>query len=178
MGAEDMRRLDPLVDTWVLWRHGYFSRPEHIDYIEDALRRGKQVWHYTCDGSARSRIYPSYRLHPWFGYRHGLTGNQFFIFQEMTGGYGPADFKCAASAGIAYKSFESTMPSLRYMSMRRGAEDLKYLEKLREVAGDVPEVARFLAEAPVAVVDAEGHDTTAADRMRERAAELIMKYKE
>ena len=123
-------------------------------------------------------IYETYRLHPWFGWRHSLTGNQFFIFQEMFGGYGPADFKKAASSGIAYKSFASTMPSLRYMSMRQGVEDLKYLAKLRKVAGNVPEVKAFLADAPIRVLETERHVKSTADAMRERAAELILKYGE
>ena len=94
----------------------------------------------------------------------------------MTGGFGPSDFKTAASSGIAYRSFESTMPSLRYMSMRRGVEDVKYLARLKEVAGGEPEVKAFLASAPERVVERERHDRTAPDRMREEAARLILKY--
>lgn len=176
MGADDMKRLDPYVDGWVLYSHGYFRRPDHRAYVADALARGKTVWHYTCGESGRMPIYETYRLHPWFGARHNLTGNQFYIFQAMTGGYGPADFKTAASSGIAYRSFESTMPSLRYMSMRRGVEDLKYLDLLENVAGDRPEVKKFLAEAPVKVVETERHDKTTPDRLREQAAELILQY--
>ena len=176
MSADDMRKLDPYIDGWVLWSSGYFSRKEHLDYVADALRRGKTVWHYTCSTSGRTPIYETYRLHPWFGWRHNLTGNQFFIFQGMTGGFGPSDFKTAASSGIAYRSFESTMPSLRYMSMRRGVEDVKYLLKLKEVAGDVPEVKAFLADAPYRVVERERHDRTVPDKVREEAARLILKY--
>jgi hypothetical protein len=177
MPAENMAKIDPFIDGWVLWRHGYFSRSEHLEYVADALKRGKQIWHYTCSTSGRAPIFDTYRLHPWFAWRHNLTGNQFFIFQGMTGGFGPSDFKTAASSGIAYRSFESTMPSLRYMSMRRGVEDVKYLAKLKEVAGDEPEVKEFLASAPERVVERERHDRTAPDRVREEAANLILKYK-
>ena len=176
MSAADMRRLDSYIDGWILWSAGYFSRQEHLDYVKDALARGKTVWHYTCSTSGRAPIYGTYRLHPWFGWHHGLTGNQFFIFQEMTGGFGPADFKCAMSAGIAYRSFDSTMPGLRYMSMRRGVEDVKYLAKLKAVAGGDPEVEAFLSKAPEAVVVRERHDRTTPDRMREEAARLILKH--
>ena len=176
LGADDMKKLDPYVDGWILYSHGYFGRPDHRAYVADALARGKTVWHYTCGESGRMPIYETYRLHPWFGARHNLTGNQFFVFQTMTGGYGPADFKTAASSGIAYRSFESTMPSLRYMSMRRGVEDLKYLDLLEKVAGDRPKVKKFLAEAPVKVVETERHDKTTPDRLREQAAEMILTY--
>lgn len=176
MSAEDMRRLDPYIDGWILWSHGYFSRKEHLDYVSDALERGKTVSHYTCDDSGRTPIYDTYRLHPWFGWRHSLSANHFFIFQAMMGGYGPVDFKNAASSGIAYRSFDSTMPSLRYMSMRRGVEDLKYLAKLQKVAGDVPEVKAFLADAPIRVLETERHIKSTADAMREKVAGLILKY--
>ena len=176
MSADDMRRLDPYINGWVLWSHGYFSRPEHLAYVKESLATGKTVWHYTCGTSARMPIYETYRLHPWFGWRHGLSGNQFFIFQEQEGGFGLVDFKKAAASGIAYRSFDSTMPSLRYMSMRRGVEDLKYLAKLHEVAGEKPEVVSFLSDAAVRVVETERHDKTTPDRMREKAAELILKY--
>lgn len=176
MSAPEMRTLDPVIDGWILWRHGYFSRPEHLAYVAEALAAGKRVWHYTCNTSGRTPIYETYRLHDWFGWRHGLSGNQFYIFQEQTGGYGPADFKVAMSSGIVYKSFETTMPSLRYMSMRRGEEDIKYLDLLQKTAGDKPDVKKFLAEAPVRVVETERHDPTTSDRMREQAAELILKY--
>ena len=105
-----------------------------------------------------------------------IVTTNLMIFQEMTGGYGLADFKCAMAAGFAYRSFDSTMPGLRYMSMRRGMTDIKYLARLKEVAGEVPEVKAFLADAPVAVVSRERHDKTTPDRMREEAARLLLKY--
>ena len=176
LSAAQMRELAPYVDAWVLWSHGYFAREEHLAFVKETLAAGKEVWHYTCSTSGRAPIYETYRLHPWFGWRHGLTGNQFYIFQEMTGGYGLADFKCAMSAGFAYRSFDSTMPGLRYMSMRRGMTDIKYLARLKEVAGEVPEVKAFLADAPVAVVSRERHDKTTPDRMREEAVRLLLKY--
>ena len=171
-----MKKLDPYIDDWVLWDGGYFAREEHLAYISDALARGKTVWHYTCSTSGRAPIYETYRLHPWFGWRHNLTGNQFFIFQGMTGGFGPSDFKTAASSGIAYRSFESTMPSLRYMSMRRGVEDIKYLLKLEEVAGDFEGVEKTFAiqagrEIRIMVKPEQVND----DRMALVAREIVKK---
>ena len=172
---DQMRKLDPYVDGWVLWTPD-FGREGHCEFMAEAMAAGRKIWHYTCNTSGRVPIYETYRLHPWFGYRYKLTGNQFYFFQEQTGGYGPADFKTAMSSGIVYRSFESTMPGLRYMSMRRGVEDLKYLEKLRAVAGNRPEVRKFLEDAPVRVTGTERHDKTTADRMREQAADLILRY--
>lgn len=173
---EMVRRMDPFVDSWVMWSFGYFGKEDGRRFKDEALAAGKEIWHYTCSESGRAPIYPTYHMHPWFGYCHGLTGNQFFIFQNQSGGSGSSDFKVAMTSGIAYRSFETTMPSLRYMSMRRGVEDVKYLAKLKAIAGDLPEVKKFLEQAPKKVVEKERHDPTCADRMRERAIELILKY--
>ena len=75
-----------------------------------------------------------------------------------------------------YRSFDDFIPSVRYMSFRRGIYDVKYISRLRAVAGDRPEVKTFLEAAAKRVVVTEKHDRTAADRVREEAAELILKY--
>lgn len=67
------------------------------------------------------------------------------------------------------------MPSIRYMAMRQGMTDVKYLAKLREVAGNSPDAQKFLAGAPKRVVIDFGHDPSMPDKVREEAAELILK---
>ena len=62
------------------------------------------------------------------------------------------------------------------MNLRQGVQDVKYLDKLREVAGSQPEVAAFLKSAPERVMVVDMHDRTAPDRMREEAARLLLKY--
>ena len=54
------------------------------------------------------------------------------------------------------------------MSMRRGVEDLKYLARLKKVAGGVPEVKAFLADAPIRVLETDRHVKSTADAMREK----------
>ena len=174
--VERMRELFDLVDSWTLWSSGNFSGKERIQFVRDARTAGKDVWHYTCSESARNSAYGWYRLHPWYGLRHDLTGNQFFLFQNPYGGYGSTDFKSGAGAGIVYSSFGSVMPSLRYMAMRTGVTDLKYLDALRALAGNQPEVKDFLAKAAIRVVETERHDRTAADRVRNEAIRLLLKH--
>ena len=176
MKAEDMRKLDPITDSWVLWSYGYFSRDEHLAYVRDALGRGKHVWHYVCNTSPRMPIFEGYRRHAWFGEYHRLTGNQFFILHDAEGGVGERDWKAPTNGGFVYRSFDEFIPSVRYMSFRRGIYDVKYLAKLKTVAGNRPEVKTFLETAAKRVVVTEKHDRTAADRVREEAAKLILKY--
>lgn len=176
MSAEDMRKLDPITDSWILWSYGYFTRDEHLAYVREALGRGKRIWHYTCSTSPRAPIFETYRRHAWFGELHRLTGNQFFILHDAQGGIGERDWKAPTEGGFIYCSFDEFIPSVRYMSFRRGIYDVKYLAKLKAVAGDVPEVKKFLATAAKRVVVTERHDQTVADRVREEAAELILRY--
>lgn len=174
--AEQMRGVFDQVDSWILWSTGCFEGADRRAFVRDALAAGKAVWHYTCTESSRNPVYGWYRLHPWYGLRHGLTGNQFYWFQNAWGGYGTTDFKNRLSSGIVLSSFGSTMPTLRYMAMRKGVTDLRYLDVLRTVAGDREEVRKFLSEVPLRVVETERHDVTAADRVRDEAVRLILKY--
>lgn len=176
MSAEDMRKLDPITDNWILWSDGYFTRDEHLAYIREALGKGKGVWHYLCNTSPRVPIFAGYRRHAWFGEFHHLSGNQFFILHDAEGGVGERDWKAPTNGGFVYRSFDDFIPSVRYMSFRRGIYDVKYMAKLRAVAGDKPEVKKFLETAAKRVVVTEKHDRTAADRVREEAARLILKY--
>ena len=176
LSAEEMRRLDPVTDSWILWTHGYFRREDHLSYIADALRRGKRVWHYQCNTSPRVPIFEGYRQHAWFGEAHRLSGNQFFLLHDAQGGVGERDWKAPTEGGFVYRSFDDFIPSVRYMSFRRGVNDVKYLAKLRAVAGDRPDVQAFLRTAAKRVVETGRLDRTAADRVREEAAALILKW--
>lgn len=165
----------PVMGDWTLYR-GSVDVPDgkaHLAFIAETCSNGGSVWHYTCSTSGRAPIYETYRLHPWFGWAHRLTGNQFFIFQEMTGGFGPYDFKCAMSSGIAYRNFNVTMPSLRYMALRRGVYDVKYLEALAAAKGGDPDVKAFLERAPMEVLQ-NRHDTSTPDRIRDGAIRLLL----
>lgn len=175
MSAADMEKLAPHTDEWVLWSYGYFERPEHRDFIRRALASGKKIRHYTCSTSMRAHLDRNYRKNAWFGEYHKLNGNMMFWFSDCYGGYGASDWKVAMGGGIAYRSFDEFMPSIRYMAMRQGMTDVKYLAKLREVAGNSPDAQKFLADAPKRVVIDFGHDPSMPDKVREEAAELILK---
>ena len=123
----------------------------------------------------RAHLDRNYRKNAWFGEYHKLNGNMMFWFNDCYGGYGASDWKVAMGGGIAYRSFDEFMPSIRYMAMRQGMTDVKYLAKLREVAGNSPDAQKFLAGAPKRVVIDFGHDPSMPDKVREEAAELILK---
>ena len=170
------RKIAGSVDSWVLWDGYYFQQKENLDFNAEQMAKGKRVWHYTCSTSPRTPLYREYRLHAWFGAYHGLSGNQIFWFSDNMGGMGQPDFKVTTFGGLSYRNFDTFIPSIRYMNLRQGVQDIKYLDKLREVAGSQPEVAEFLKAAPRRVMVVDMHDKTAPDRMREEAARLLLKY--
>ena len=66
-------------------------------------------------------------------------------------------------------------PSLRSMAVRQGMTDVKYLAKLRNVGKDSQEAQDFLKTAAKRVVVDFAHDATMPDKVREEAANLILK---
>lgn len=169
-------RVADCTDSWILWDGFYFQQKKNLDFNAAQIARGVGVSHYTCSTSPRTPLYREYRLHAWFGEYHKLSGNHFYWFEDCMGGYGQPDFKVCTAGGLVYRNFGRTIPSIRYMNLRQGVQDVKYLDRLREIAGDRDEVKEFLEKAVQKVMVSDMHDKTTPDRMREKAAELILKY--
>ena len=70
---------------------------------------------------------------------------------------------------------EKAVPSVRYMAVRQGITDVAYLQKLREVGKNSPEAQAFLKNAAKRVLVDHAHDRHMPDKVREEAAELIVK---
>ena len=176
-GIEAMERLEPLVDGWILWDYGYFDRPDYQAFIRRVLAAGKHVSHYTCttrSSMLRSDRYRGYRQRPWLAAANGLTGNDLFWFSDAPGGYGSQDWKVTPWGQIVYRSFDDFIPSVRAMAYREGQTDVRYLAALKRAAKGNAEAAAFLKDAAKKVMYDFAHDRTMADRMRKRAAELIL----
>ena len=130
MSAEQMEKLHPYVDQWILWTHGYFTRPEHLAFIRKAQKEGRQVFHYTCDTNLRSSLDRNYRRNAWFGEYHRLDGNA--LYQGING-LRECIWKTSPEGDVIYHDTQAAVPSMRYMALRQGMTDVKYLAKLREV---------------------------------------------
>ncbi|MCR5840328.1 MAG: hypothetical protein K6G94_11930 [Kiritimatiellae bacterium] len=171
-------KIADFTDSWILWDGFYFQQKENLDFNAEQMAKGRSISHYTCSTSPRTPLYREYRLHAWFGECHKLNGNHFYWFEDRMGGYGEPDFKVCTAGGLVYRNFGRTIPSIRYMNLRQGVQDVKYFDKLREIAGDRKEVKEFLEEAVHKVMVTDMHDHSTPDKMREKAAELILKYAE
>lgn len=168
-------RYAEVTDAFVLCHHGYFTGEDRLGFVARQLAAGKFVSHYTCSESMRASLNGEFRGNAWFGERYGLTGNHLFWFADAYYVPGETDFKVTTRGGIAYRSFDEYMPSLRYMALREGMTDVRYLQKLGEMAGDGPKAKEFLRKASQTVVEALSNDPCVADRQRERIADLCLK---
>lgn len=178
MSAADMEKLAPYTDAWILWSSGYFERPEHLAFVRKNLAQGKKISHYTCSTSMRVHLDRNYRKHAWTAAFYGLSANHMYWFSDCMGGYGASDWKIAMEGGLTYRSFDTFIPSIRYMALREGVTDVKYLAKLREAGKGSPEVEKFLKEALQRVFADFAHDPAMADKVREEAARLILKMQD
>ena len=174
MAPDDMEKLAPLTDHWILWAHGYFSESGHLNFIAKEKKRGVTFAHYTCDTSIRSSLARNYRRNAWFGEYHQLQGNAIFI---GVGSLVNCAWKGSPEGSLLYfaGSDDIAQPSLRSMAVRQGMTDVKYLAKLREAGKDSPEAQDFLKTAAKRVVVDFAHDASMPDRVREEAAALILK---
>lgn len=172
MSAEQMEKLHPYVDCWILWSHGYFGRAEHLAFIRKAQSEGREIGHYTCDTALRSSLDRNYRRNAWFGEYHQLDINA--LYQGITG-QRECVWKRTPEGEILYHGLTSAIPSVRYMAFRQGMTDVKYLAKLREAGKDSPEAQAFLKNAAKRVAVDFAHDPETADKVREEAAALILR---
>ena len=172
MSLENMQTIAPYVDHWILWRSGYFSGKERLDFIKTQQAKGVTFGHYTCYTDVRAPLYKNFRHNAWFGEYHNLDFNDMY---QAVNGLPNTIWKGNGGAALLYNSEEMAVPSIRYMALRQGITDVKYLDKLREVGKDAPEAQAFLKTAAKRVVIDKAYDPAEADKVREEAAQLILK---
>jgi len=177
--VEQMRTFVPYAETWILWRGAYWSEKPYRDFCEELKAAGREVIHYSCDVTLRLPLLQYYRQHAWFAERHGLDGAYMYQLTDHMNGakFGSKDFKSIPYGGLFYRSFGTPLPSLRYMALREGHTDVRFLVALKEknrTAND-PEITAFLESAAVDVIDRHPSDAALPDRLRDKARELLAK---
>ena len=167
-----LQKLRPYVDGWIFWRHGYFYKPEHLKFISELKKDGKKIMHYVCSTSPHTSLHANSRMNAWFGEYHQTdSDNMYRLIEDRAG--------CAwlgPTMGELLVFVEGgAVPTMRYMAVRQGVMDVKYLAKLREVGKNSPEAQAFLKTAAKRVVADFSHDASMPDKVREEAAQLILK---
>lgn len=139
---------------------------------------------YDCETSSTLPLYKYYRLLAWKGSFLGNTGLILFWYMDNPGGYYAAPWKSLSHGALAYDSFGTPVPSIRFECFREGITDIKYLKKLEEVAQRaksanvadalVKEAMELAGSASYVVAEKHSTDADMADRIRNRAIDLIL----
>ncbi|MBO4511442.1 MAG: hypothetical protein J5746_01630 [Victivallales bacterium] len=173
--ADMIKHFDDLLDEQVYhWQLG--RDPAYRPLIhKNAARKGKIVGLYQCSTMIREDLHNYYRLHPWRIV--DAHGNMLDIYQFSNmhwGKCGATDWKSIPSGAIVYRSANHCIPSIRFMMLRRGVDDIRYLDALKPYAKNA-DVANFLKDAPQRVLNAT-QDASMPDQMRDEVIKLLKKY--
>ena len=163
--VKHIRDLIPYTDGWCLWGTQYFESP-YKEIFRDAKRNGAYLAHYMCSTSMRESLARYYRRCPWTAAYYRLDAAYMFWFMDDYGGLGASDWKVATEGGICYRSFDSFIPSIRYMAIREGVTDLKYLSLIKDPA----RVRAYLERIYVT----NAHDPKEPDRVRQEIIKEVL----
>ena len=165
-------------DLWAL-TGDLCERPGTVDRLRSVKAKyGSKLLHYRCSTSIREPLSGYYRRHCWRGEQMGLDGDMMYRFSRHANGtYGELGFKVVPYGEIVYSAGERMMPSVRYMAYREGVTDIKYMQTLREMRGDEPEIAAFLKKAAERVVCGDPVSPGLPGEVREEIRRLLMEGK-
>lgn len=179
------KQLEALAETTASWNPNRYSpyfgnatKERYWDFFLGEKAKGKTLWHYSCSTSMREVLDRNFRKHVWFTEGNALSGSRFYIFVKGAGGYGAADWRQPARGDVIYRVFDEFLPSLRYLALREGVTDMRYLELLRRRAGDDEAARSFLDATLKTGLQDNNNGTAAAERFRLRAIEMLRKGRE
>jgi len=174
--TEKIMKIAENCDVFILWRHGYVNNPKlNREVVQKLKSMGKKVAHYSCETSMSLNLHTYYRQHAWCAEHHGLVGNALYTLASWSGGVGAKDFKVPTYGEVIYRMYERPVPSIRFMAYREGVTDIRYLDALRELYPQDPEVKNFIKAASREVIVDKPFDSKAPDRLREQARALLLK---
>ncbi len=176
---ETIRKFAPYLDSHCFWG-GLVSAPDYRVLLKELQAEGKDYMMYYCNTSMRESLYRYYRLHSWRAWECGAKVIALYYFVDAPyGGPGAVNWKTAAAGGLTYRSDNDCVSTVRHQAFRMGVTDSAYLGHLKRLAakGDSAlhkEAKAFLESAPKTAIR-EAHDPKCADRLRDKAIELILK---
>ena len=154
----NVKAMKGVIDGWCLWGTQYFESP-YREVFEDHKKSGVMISHYMCSTSMREHLARYYRRLPWTAAYYKLDAAHMFWFIDNYGGVGASDWKVTTRGGIYYKSFDHYIPSIRYMAIREGVTDLKYISLVKDPA----KAREYLKRIYVT----NSHDPKEPERVRE-----------
>ncbi|MDY0177008.1 MAG: hypothetical protein RBT25_08990 [Lentisphaeria bacterium] len=180
---DTIRRFMPYINDHCIW-HGHLNKPAYRELAAELRAKGMHYSFYACSTSLRLNLYNYYRLHAWKGVEFGaeLIG-LYVMINAPTGTHGSTNWKMPSSGGIAYRSDQQCIRSIRMEVFRQGLTDIAYLDLLEDLckgkdSATAREALKFVQEAPKKAAIELSHDRNAADRLREQAIQYILALQE
>ena len=182
-----LKKLIDYFDIWCVWGSFFDDKDYRYFFISVQKNPAKKLWFYYCSTNLREPLYRYYRRHAWTGLNYKTDIIGLFVLINGPGGYyGRNSFKASGTDGaVVYRSFDQCIPSVRYECLRIGMTDIQYMAKLKELSNKaaksgtssalVAEARKLLTDGVYKVAVSMAHDTKAADEVRNKAVELILK---
>lgn len=184
--------LDEVVDIWVPLSPAY-----DLAAAEEARRRGREVWWYTCISPLYPHAnwfveYPALeaRLLWWMAYQQRVQGFLYYAVNRWPGqdeilrlvganktNWNPASFRTANGDGsLFYAGPDGPVTSVRFENVRDGIEDFELLHLLAENAGDGGEQSRQLSGELIRSRTDFSRSDEQFSRVRRRLLEAAAQY--
>ena len=171
------KRLYDLIDIFQPHFPGLKDTPALYNWVKAS---GKTMWTYKCLGGFSRRNknpYEYYRVYGWDLVKYGLTGTGVWTYCAQGGNiWNSAD----GGAILVFKhpTKDEVVHSRRYEMFREGADDYRYVAKLREVAklngGKSQADAEQLIQNAIADITADVCDTSRCEKWRITIAQKIL----
>jgi len=140
---DDPKLNDALMEVTDIWQPdetvGFAADPDLLSTLKNYP--GKQLWVYACRTAMRSRqcnAHDYYRLMAWRAMRDGLSGIGYWSYcaaasenEDLWDG----TREPASGAVLVYPTEHGVLSSVRWELIRQSVDDTKYVQLLRQAAG-------------------------------------------
>lgn len=174
----------PYMDAWGFHRE-LLSKSDFAPLLKKLRENGNQIWMYACNDNMNSDLYQYYRKHAWIGYYNNVdTYGLFFYSGDYHGGWDRYSWKIAKKGGIVYRAGKNLLTSIRNECLKIGNQDIKYLEKLKQLISKAknkkanPEkiktAEKTLDNAIANVLISKSYDAKQAEKARSNLIQQIL----
>lgn len=153
--------------NWHVFHHLLIENPEYERLINEINATKKQMTgYYACHTNPKESLHNYYRRIGWMGANRGFSLVHLYIFGDNNwGDIGARSWKSASAGEITFRAGDHCIPSIRYMALREGFTDMRYMQALREKYQDA-ETGQFISNY-IRDVERYSHDPTIPDKFRE-----------
>lgn len=103
-----------------------------VDFFDNQIKKGKEVWFYSCDGPNRFYDPAYFRLQPWYCFKYGASGSMIWAYSDYSNNWNEYTVMGSLSYSMVYLDPNSTTPTKHWEAFREGIQDYAYLRILEK----------------------------------------------